>query len=50
MAYAINASLPAVARGSKDAAVIKETTATGPVASCRLEPNRAAIMGGKKEA
>jgi hypothetical protein len=29
---------------------MRETTATGPVASWRLDPNKAAIMGGKKEA
>ena len=43
-------SLPAVASGSSEAEVISETTATGPVASCRLEPNREAIMGGRKAA
>ena len=43
-------SLPAVASGSREAAVISETTATGPVASCRLEPNRAATIGGRKAA
>jgi len=30
--------------------VMRDTMATGPVASWRLEPNRAAIMGGRKEA
>ena len=42
--------LPPVARGAREADVIKETTATGPVASWRLEPNNAAIIGGRKEA
>jgi hypothetical protein len=50
MAYAIKPSLPVVARGLKDAAVISETTATGPVASCLLDPNSAAIIGGRKDA
>ena len=43
-------SLPAVASGSSEAAVMSETTATGPVASWRLEPNRAATNGGRKDA
>jgi len=43
-------SLPAVARGSREAAVMRDTIATGPVASCRLEPKREAIMGGRNEA
>ena len=30
--------------------VIRETMATGPVASWRLEPNRAATMGGSSDA
>ena len=42
--------LPAVASGSSEAAVISDTTATGPVASCRLEPKSAATIGGRKEA
>jgi hypothetical protein len=40
--------LPAVASGAREAAVISETTATGPVASWRLDPNRAAIIGGRE--
>jgi hypothetical protein len=42
--------LPAVANGCSEAADISDTTATGPVANCRLEPNRAATMGGRKAA
>ena len=44
------AGLPVTAMGSKAAAVIKETMATGPVANCRLEPKRAATTGGRQEA
>jgi hypothetical protein len=40
-AYAIYYGLPEVTIGSSAAAVIKETIATGPVASCLLEPNNA---------
>jgi hypothetical protein len=36
--------------GPMAAAVIRETTATGPVASCRDEPNRAATIAGRKAA
>ncbi len=43
-------TLPAVASGSRVADVISETTATGPVASCRLEPKSAATIGGRNEA
>ena len=46
----MNSALPAVARGSSDAADMSDTTATGPVPSCRLEPNRAATMGGRNAA
>jgi hypothetical protein len=29
---------------------MRETTATGPVASCRDDPKKAATIGGRKEA
>jgi len=43
MAYWMKAAPPAVA-------VISDTTATGRVASWRLDPNNAATMGGRKAA
>ena len=46
----MKAAPPAVASGSRAAAVINETMATGPVARCREEPKNAAIIGGSREA
>ncbi len=50
MAYPMYRSLPTVASGASEAKVISDTTATGPVASWRLEPKRAASIGGRKAA
>ncbi len=49
-AYAMYCGPPEVASGSSAAAVISDTTATGPVANCRLEPKRLATIGGRKAA
>ena len=50
MAKRMYSLVPDTAKGSRAAAVISETMATGPVDNWRLEPKIAAINGGKHDA
>ena len=44
------ASVPAAATDPTVTALIREAMATGPVARCREDPQKAAITGGRKAA